>query len=419
MIKWFAWTLLASSYLLSQSHYELFIDPHASPFMGSEDMLTLHSSLEQREEGILPPKDPPARGLLPGLGRWMELTLFWDPLNSFTDVVQHEVFGHGYRIRSMHHGKVTGYSFGWPFPYGAGGGATNWNASLQIRVGEIQAVDVAGLEAENILARNLKCKWMAQGRIDPRAASMYNAAQLSPLLYALASSFPSVSDPETYDLMDGNDILAYLAGLNLLYPQESFFGLHQLKSKLLYNLCDPMIYYAFAAQMYYIFSGKSLPLAMICIGNLKWLPNLSVQLAPYGLEYYVENYFVYNTTPVYTYVKAGRHADLEYFGLGIHYNEMLSHDNMSIGLRFDSWYQPNFLVAWTLQELMDGVRPLDTYLDSLERKWGASLSCVSRWRIHDTLTFFYSDLGYKTRGYLPGFPLQASPIVRLGISASF
>lgn len=414
MIKQLRALLVLPVFIYAQSHYEeVLVDPHASPFMGSEWILTLHKSLEVREDAILPP--PPKRGFFPGLGRMAELGLFWGPLNIFADTVQHEVFGHGYRVRTLSDAKVVKYSFGWPPPYGAGGGSTSWASSTCVTIGQLQAVNIAGLEAENILARELKLKWIAEGAIEPRSSFLYNFAKLSPVIYSFSQ--PSY-DIDELPVFQSHDIVAYLNTLDVLYPHD-FLSLKALREAVLYNLLDPMLYYNIGAEWYYIFTGKKLKIPMIHIGKLAWLPNISVQLAPYGLEYYLENYFLYKEAPFYTYIKGGAYSGMEYFGTGLRYDEMFSHENFSVGIRIDGWYQPNFLVDWTLEELSDHVRPLSSIVSSMTCKWGVAASLVSRWRIRDTLTFFYSDLGYKTKGYLPGFSLQSSPVIRAGLSAEF
>ena len=421
LFNFFSFLIAIPLLLFSETHYEVFVDPYFSPYMGSESIFTLHKSLEKKEDSFIKPTDPPKRGILPGLGRFLELNLFWFPVNSFADVVQHEVFGHGYRARSIHAG-VASYSFDLPIPYGSGGGATAWMPTYSTTVGQFQAVTLAGLEAENILARQLKLKWLVDRRVDPRAKSLYEMAQLSSLLYSLV---PSIEDnkiegeeEELDPIFTSHDVEAYIRMLNTMYPDD-FLSMHRLRQSLFWNLVDPMLYYGTAASWYYIFTGKSLYIPMIRIGPVSFLPNISVQLAPYGIEYYLENYLTYKNSPIYTYVKGGKHNQMEYFGCGIHYDEIIRQDNFSIGMRLDAWSQPNFLFNWTLDQLIEKERPINTIIHAMERKLGASASIVSRYRIKDTLTFFYSDLGYKTKGYLPGFPLQSSPTIRLGISAEF
>lgn len=412
--------------IFSDAHYEVFVDPYFSPYMGSESIITLHKSLEKKEDSLIKPTEPPRVGILPGIGRAAELGLFWLPINSFGSVVQHEVFGHGFYIRSID-ARVKGYSFDWPQPYGSGGAATSWAPNYSTTVGQLQAVNIGGVEAEMILARQLKLKWLADRKVNPREESMYWLSQLSSLAYSLVPSETleiecdeEKSEQDAFlDLVfNPHDIEAYIFLLNIMYPDD-YLNIETLRGTLKLNWLDPMIYYSMASAWYYIFTGKSLYIPMIKVGSVSFLPNISIQLAPYGLEYYLENYLIYKDSPIYTYIKGGKHSQMEYFGCGVHYDEILKGSDISMGLRFDAWYQPNFLSNWTLEEFAEKMRPIRTLTGVLKRKPGMSVSIVSRYCIRDTLTFFYSDIGYKSKGYLPGFTLNASPTIRLGISSQF
>jgi hypothetical protein len=403
--------LIFTSGLYSIEHHELFIDPYYSPYMGSALFLTGHKSLEKIEDQWIPPSTSPKRGFAPSVGRCIELSLFWTPINSLICVVQHEVFGHGYRVRSLHHvAEVQGYSIGAPIPYGYGGGATSIGYSERVKIGQIQAVAIGGLEAETILAREQKIKWLSAGYIDPKSASLYNIAQLSSFAYTFAKT--------EGEFFSGNDLETYVNLLNALYPKDHI-SRHTLRSALKYNFLDPMLYYDTAAIWYYVITGKSLPIPMLSLGDVSCLPNIHVDLAPYGVEYYLENYLLYKNSPFYTYIKAGKHGGNKYYGAGVHYDEFIQAEKMSMGFRLDGWYQPNFLAEWQLGELMQGY--MYTFVDQqlATSKVGAAVSIVSRVCVNDTLSFFYSDIGYKTEGYLPGFPLQKSVTLRLGFSAAF
>ncbi|MEI8301419.1 MAG: hypothetical protein WCG10_07440 [Chlamydiota bacterium] len=411
LIKQLFLFLMFSSVLYSTEHYELFVDPYYSPYMGSALFLTGHKSLEKIEDQWIFPSTPPKRGVLASVGRIVELTLFWNPINSLICVVQHEVFGHGYRARSLHDvAKVKSYSIGKPSPYGHGGGATFMSYKETIKIGQIQSVAIGGLESESILAREQKIKWLSSGYINPKSASLYDMAALSSFIYTFAQK-----DDKFFS---GNDLETYVNLLNILYPNDQI-SRHKLRSALKYNFIDPMLYYDIAASWYYIFTGKSLSIPMISLGSVSCLPNVHVDLAPYGIEYYLENYFLYEKSPFYTYIKAGKHGGNKYYGCGVHYDELIQSDKMSMGFRFDGWYQPNFLADWELEQLFEGYRYRFVTTQLATSKLGAAASIVSRICINNTLSFFYSDIGYKTEGYLPGFPLQKSMTLRLGFSASF
>ena len=76
-----------------------------SPYSGAQNILTLHQSLEKAFSYVIPHKQE--KKAIYAILRILELGFIWGPLARSEMVVQHEVFGHGYRIRDI--GKaVTG-----------------------------------------------------------------------------------------------------------------------------------------------------------------------------------------------------------------------------------------------------------------------------------------------------------------------
>ena len=396
----------------SEVYYDLFVDRYYSPYMGSALFLAGHKALEKTEDFVLRPQDPPKQGFLYGLGRTAELTLLWLPINVGINTVQHEFFGHGFIGRSLSSMKVKSYHIDPPPPYGDGGGYTKIYCNLETcRVGEYQTISLAGLEAEAVLAGQQKLQWIAAKSLDPRSASLYSTATLSSLFYSLA--------PFDNQFFSGNDLESYLNVLNVLYPQKKPLFKRKLQKALLYNLVDPTLYYSFWSECHYILTGKEGPMPMISFGDYSFLPNLHVGLAPYGLEYYLENYARYQGKPFYSYIKAGEQSGIRYFGCGLHYDTLWVQDKMTLGFRLDSWCQPNFLASWPLQELMQGYMGHGFYATGRQRKLGGAFSLITRIGAEDSILSFYSDVGYKMQGYLPGFPLQKSLTLRLGLSSVF
>lgn len=85
--------------------------------------------------------------------------------------------------------SVTSYHFDAPPPFGHGGGSTAFKMSNQIYLGELQAIAVAGLEAESILSRNLKARFIKQRKINPKLGSLYTASRYSSLIYSFVPFF--------------------------------------------------------------------------------------------------------------------------------------------------------------------------------------------------------------------------------------
>lgn len=404
--------------LFSGHSFQGSVDPYYSPFVGKDAILSLHESVQLLSEFSQGSNENPPRGLKPSFYRLLDCALFWDPLCYAETVVQHEVFGHGYRIRSLKDAKVNGYSFDLPPPFGKGGGATYFSIGPEITIGEFQAIGIAGLEAEEILSQDIKKKFIKKGKISRKLSSLYVIARYSPLNYALVPFEPK----EYYEdsISSGHDIEGYLATLAVLYPSQAM-SVGTMVNSLMWNFLDPMTFYQIAGHFYYIFTGKDMKVPMIPLTkDLSYLPNVSVKLAPYGLETYVENYFLYKESLVSMYVKAGKfHPDDLYYGMGFEGENLWSYKEFSLGCRADVWMQPNFLFNWSFENVLDGVAPQEPFEVSFKKIPGGSFALVGKYGFFENKISFFADVGFKSKGYLPGYPLGSAPITRVGLGGQF
>ena len=165
------------------------------------------------------------------------MIFIWEPLNRFAVTAQHEVFGHGYRIRSLRNTKLMGFHLDLPFPYGDSSGATYFSESQRVTVSDRLLVAIAGAESEYILATLQKNKWIAEGKIDPRTSNLYTESKLGTLLYALSTDSTQKDEKE----INGNDLLGYLNLLKEAYPDHSL-SFSKLKNSLYFNLLDLSIF---------------------------------------------------------------------------------------------------------------------------------------------------------------------------------
>src|SRR5207237_6954167 len=104
-------------------------DAYMTPSVGALNLSTVQHALSAAEDHFLPLKfgDERSRLQLTGgiLYRAAKFTLLDVPQDHMLLVVQHEVFGHGARLRELGSGTI-GYGFDAPIPYGAGGAVTNF-----------------------------------------------------------------------------------------------------------------------------------------------------------------------------------------------------------------------------------------------------------------------------------------------------
>jgi hypothetical protein len=101
-----------------------------------------------------------------------KLVLFDEPQENWFRVANHEVFGHGGRLRDLFDGHI-GYDLPPPPPYGRGGGATFFEFDRPPTYEEVLAVSAGGMEANYVLARALAKDAMHTGQWHYRDARRY------------------------------------------------------------------------------------------------------------------------------------------------------------------------------------------------------------------------------------------------------
>ncbi|MES2272587.1 MAG: hypothetical protein V4487_00145 [Chlamydiota bacterium] len=403
--------------LLSPAIYKISWDIHFSPYAGGEDLLFAHRLVE-RCQTYLTGKSPIvySKSSYARMWRLSELILLWLPANYMAMVVQHEVFGHGYRIRDINRGRaeVRGYSFNAPPPYGGGGGATSYRFSEDLTTTEESAISIGGVEATAILAQLTKLKWLGSGRIDPRQSILYLLSQHDLNLY--------IGSLKTQGTLSGHDIHGYIDALNYTYPDNLLSGA-RLRSLSWINLADPFTFYAIYSWFHYLSSGKESAIPMI--GSC-YLPGLRLGLTPFGPEVFFENYFLQKKQPLYVYFKGGHHAKNNYYGLGFYAPYFWIRKKWTLGARLDLWHQPKLLLEpgtipttqIDFDQKPSTQDPLYPYSDRHAERFGGAGSLIASYQGESSLGYEVEG-GYKSEGFLPGYSLRASPVVRLGCTLIF
>ena len=394
-------------------------DIHFSPYAGGENILFIHRALE-RAEGFIIAKTPMCYSKSPSaiFWRFSEVYLGWLPLNYLAVVAQHEVFGHGYRIREINRGRVqvSGYTFNTPIPYGGGGAATSYYIGPSLTTTEETSISMAGVESTAILAQLTKLKWLEAHHVDPRQAALYLLGQHDLNLYIGSLK---TADPD----LDGHDIHAYIKSLNYTYT-NNFISSGRLRSLSWINLGDPFSFYAIYAALRYIFSGRETKIPMIPVYRMGYLPSVRLGLAPFGPEFFVENYLLDGKRPIYFYVKGGRHSQNRYGGLGLYAPWMWAVKKWFFGCRFDAWRQPKLLLQQGSTPFLEidfdqkpnKEDPIYPYSEQHAMRFGAAGSLILAYH---NRSGFEVELGYKSQGFLPGYALRASPTARLFYTLMF
>ena len=405
-MKKLLFALLGSGLLYAESDYNLIADRYFSPYAGSEDLIVTHQLIERSSQPLtdLYQTNPAlwAKG-----ARAAELFLFWYPLDILTMTVQHEVFGHGYRVRSLPdtEAKVLRYTFNVPPPYGLGGGATHFQYNLQnTTIFEGLAVVTGGVEATAIGANRLRMQWLGKGDINPRQSFLYLHSEHDLTNYATISILSN----------DDGDMNIYRNFLNRTYS-GSHLSSESLAKQALINLLDPFTYYSLYSTYNYIKKGETGPIPMIPLGSYRYLPGARLGLTPFGPEYYLENFLVKDNKPIYFYLRGGKHAGMNTLGLGVENPHQWQIGSLQLGYRVDLWQQPKIDMLDLRFAMSEFLTHPGLHANTPKSRFGASASLIAQKKLWKTGMLFV-QCGGKTKGYVPGESLDSSLILRVGIT---
>src|SRR6185503_13122921 len=181
-------TTVASAQSQDAMPTPLLVDRDMTPGAGATVTIAVARIVARVEDRFVPLQLLEDRGRLRrGVNaayRLAKLALFDDPQENWFRVANHEVFGHGGRLRELFDGHI-GYQLPAPPPYGRGGGATFFEFGRQPTVEEVLAVTVGGIEANYVAARALTQDALTQGQWHYRDARRYLYAEYDTIRYVL------------------------------------------------------------------------------------------------------------------------------------------------------------------------------------------------------------------------------------------
>jgi hypothetical protein len=315
--------------------------------------------------------------------------------------VQHEVFGHGSRIREYGGRDIT-YELHLPMPYDVGGGLTSWNYSTPVSNDEEIAVTIGGVEASALLSGHLIDHCVQRGKISSREAFLYTLAS-NDVTYYLWRTQREGSHGES------NDMSSYEDAVN---AREGFSENHKLtiddlaRQNIISKFLDPFQYIAlFTFLKTYLWDGEnSCDLPMISLGNVKYLPAFRFGLAPFGSEVYLDNYFVRSERVLKFSLRYGIPTFQHSWGIGCSVANLLQTEFVSLGGSLDLWNQPfleGFIGSHTLPR--SGT--------------GKAVSINAKFKLIDTFASIHviTEIRTKTAGYLQGEPLSDAFLWRAGL----
>jgi len=361
------------------------------------------------ESEFVPDRLMEERGALQRTGniayRTAKLLLFDRPQEQWLMVANHEVMGHGGRVREFYDGYLR-FHLDAPWPYGDGGGLTSFAPDRDVTVHELQAISVAGMEANAVGAGLISRRAFADRRLAPREALRFLGFHLDALDYIQGTG----DEPEPA----GHDVSDFLVLYNLT---GEFAGADALRARTLrrdswITLANPMIASAAVTIARYLATGDrdgtvwALPLAGFDV-----MPALHYRLTPFGTEWAVVTDVARRSRTAQIAVRSGRAPLTSPWGIGATVD----------GWRISGWRLEVGGELWRQPPLALGEVPdfgIDVIGAPLE--WGGVVRgrvespAIRLWSTLAPATFII-DAGVKSSGYIAGEPLDGGLVLRAGL----
>lgn len=384
----------------------LWLDPDHSSLSGAENILFLDAALGRLEDRILPVRlfgneTIPLR-LVSATYRLAKLAFLDLMPAAYLPLVQHEVFGHGYRAREAGYMDI-GYELGAPPPYGLGDGSTSWSypASFIPSPDEDLAMDMAGIDATDILGQRLRGRFLQEGSLDYHAAFLYLFSTLG-----LANYLAATGEDETDE---SNDVVAYLEDLNLKAgrraPGENWIRLADLEEGSRLAFADPFLYFSgWTVMRYLVFGETRSEYQAIPLGPVRYLPSLGFRLSPFGGQVLVENLAVWDRRSFNLRLAFGDGELGESRGADLEARDVLAWNGYSLDATLRLWSQPS------LQ--LDSQDPGPT--TEARMGFGSHLALTSPPLSPALPIRLALGASHKTSGYVPGERLDEGFTFRIG-----
>ncbi len=365
--------------------YELIVDNYFSPYTGAALTMSAFNGYKLLDDRYNPSSEGKC-SFWWGTGRFAKVLLLDLPVSTFLMITQHELFGHGYRLREFH---VQGRSY--DVGIFSGYAAFSQASFNKLTFPQKAAVDSGGMEATTILAAQQRQSWIMDGKLDHRDAVSYFFNSTDQYFY--------VHGTREDDRNDSNDVQAYMNEVNNWYGKQTL-TMRKMRNWTTWDLLDPALWYSFLGIGTYIYDGSpTIPFYMFDINGYKYLPNTRSILAPYGMEVQLQNHIKTPTNQLIDInIRYGNNRPKTSYGLDVIIKPIWSYDKFDFGNRIFLWRQPQ-LSAATVETAGD--------------RYGIAEYVNCAYNVNRNFALI-SEVGYKTPGYIQGEPLNSSVIVRLG-----
>ena len=386
------WDAMAAGAQTATSATPVLLDPDMTAGAGATVTNAVARLVAGAEDRLVPLRLFEERGRLRQSAnaayRFTKLALFDEPQENWFRVANHEVFGHGARLRELFDAHIA-YQLPAPPPYGRGGGATFFEFGETPTVEEALAVTVGGMEANYVLARALSQDAMTDGEWHYRDARRYLYSEYDTVRYVLGTNG---LEPEGHDV---GDFIRIYNGLATRLGEKTLSA-RTLRRRALVSFANPLIAYSYYSTFIsYVWSGHtSAPVPMLRFGATRYLPMARFHLTSFGTEFVIDNAFVRNGRFVDVTVGAGHTIGARTWSVGLQGTRLVSVKRWTIDGSATLWHRP---------------------------EWGDELTAAARRDVARrggrTLALLLQG-GWKAEGYMPGDRLHEGAFLRVGAALS-
>ena len=269
----------------AQSRFSVIYEPQFGQNFASENFNASFHLLDYLDSLIIPKKiintENNLAKVINPLYRFSKLFFTNYLFADYAMTMNHERFGHGYRILEAG-GKIEKIVYNMPPPFTSEFSYISINRPSNFTQQQELMVNLGGSETNLILTDVMRKNILLDNRFNYNfgLAYLYGSNDM-PGYTAFVSNY--YSDPNSYR-----------RNINILYGDQSLTRDKMLVYSLIAQLTDPINFYAFKSVFYdYIIKGKhSSKVGMINLGNkIKYLPRYRFEYTPYGPELVYQNYF--------------------------------------------------------------------------------------------------------------------------------
>jgi hypothetical protein len=256
------------------------------------------------------------------------------------------------------------------------------------------------------MRRRMHLNWVGRGAVPYREALFFN------LLFENTLDYIMETEPVYEGEATGHDTSNYLwmlNGKNGYSAEQGYqFSIKGLKSRNYLRLFNPFFLQSLYTQFktYFWDGEKQHKLWMIPIGSWRYLPSFHVALSPFGPEYDLENYFVHNNKTYQVTLKWGDRTLYDFWGgLSVFVSPLITTLGFNLDAGVDLWTQPELERGGsTLKNIGGGLGMAVNfrgYIDIVREKMPLSLVV---------------EAGYKTAGFLEGYPYDSGLFIIAGLA---